>query len=92
MDDKDLHSFAKLHEDPTNNEQIELYIYICFFIFEGTRSTEYLEQAIRRTEGWVVATLADHPDRARRSHILDMLSARMQPHIEDVIPTLVGIR
>jgi hypothetical protein len=69
MDDEDLRSFAELQEDPINDEQIELYIYTCFFIFEGTRSTEYLEQAIQRTEGWVAVTLADHPDRARRSHI-----------------------
>ena len=95
MDDEDLRSFAELQEDPTNDEQIELYIYTCFLIFTKMHSREYLEQAIQRTEGWVAVTPAGHPDRIRRSHVLDMMSARMHQHnliVEDVMPTQAGIR
>lgn len=76
MSDDDLHSFAELHEDPASDDQIELYIYTCFLIFARIRSTEHLEQAIQRTEGWIAELAVDHPDRARRLQILDMMSAR----------------
>lgn len=77
LSDEDLRSFAELQEDPANDEQIELYIYTCFLIFTRTRSTEYLEQAIQRMEGWIAVIAMDHPDRTRRFQILDMMSARM---------------
>ncbi|KAL8375693.1 hypothetical protein RB595_007010 [Gaeumannomyces hyphopodioides] len=77
MSEDDLRSFANPHEDPENDDQIELHIYTCFLIFTRTRSTEHLKQAIRRTEGWIAVTATDHPDRTRRFHILDMLSTRM---------------
>ena len=46
---------------------------------------EYLEQAIQRTEGWIAVIAMDHPDRARRFQILDMLSARIyqQPDLDN---------
>jgi len=77
LSDEDLRSFAKLQEDPANDEQIELYIYTCFLIFTRTRSPASLEQAIVRTEGWIEVIAVDHPDRARRIQILDMMSAQM---------------
>jgi hypothetical protein len=95
MDDDELRSFAKLQEDPASNEQTELYIYTCFFIFKRTCSTEQLEQAVLRTEGWIAEVAADHPDRARRFHILDVLVAQMSQHrliLEDVVPPLPQIR
>ncbi|KAL8364968.1 hypothetical protein RB595_003992 [Gaeumannomyces hyphopodioides] len=76
MSEDDLRSFAELHEDPENDDQIELHIYTCFLIFTRTRSTEHLEQAIQRTEGWIAVTATGHPDRIRRFHILDMMLAR----------------
>ena len=76
LSNEDLRSFAVLHKDPANDEQLELYICTCFLIFERTRSTEYLGQAIRRTEGWIAVIGLDHPDRARRLQIFDMMSAR----------------
>ena len=90
MSDEDLRSFAELQEDPTSDEQIELYIYTCFFIYMRTHSTECLEQAIQRTEGWIEVAASDHPDRARRFQILDMMSARMTQHgplLEDIPST-----
>lgn len=95
MDDEELCSFAELQEDPASNEQIELYIYTCLFIFKRTRSTEQLEQAILRTEGWIAETAVDHPDRARRFHILDILVALISQHrliLEDDMPALLGTR
>ncbi|KAL8367940.1 hypothetical protein RB599_003723 [Gaeumannomyces hyphopodioides] len=76
MSEDDLRSFAELHEDPENDDQIELHIYTCFLIFTRTRSTEHLEQAIQRTKGWIAVTATDRPDRTRRFHILDMMLAR----------------
>jgi wyosine [tRNA(Phe)-imidazoG37] synthetase (radical SAM superfamily) len=75
MEDEDLRSFAEL-QDLANNEQIELHVYIHFLVFTKTQSMEFLNQAIQQTEEWVAVTPADHPDRTRRSHILDMLVAR----------------
>ncbi|KAE8447331.1 hypothetical protein EG329_010889 [Mollisiaceae sp. DMI_Dod_QoI] len=79
MSDDELHSFAELHEDPVNDEQIEIHIYTCFFISTRTRSTEHLEQAIQQMEGWIAVIADDHQDRARRFQILDkMLAERSQ--------------
>jgi hypothetical protein len=77
ISNEDLCSFAKLHEDPVNDVQIELYVFTYFLLFTRTLLTKYLEQAIQRTEGWVAVTGLDHPDRARRFQIFDMMSARM---------------
>jgi tetratricopeptide (TPR) repeat protein len=74
MSNEELHSFAELHEDPANDDQIELYIYTCFFIFTRTHSMEHLRQAIGRMEGWIAEVPMDHPDRARRFRILDTMS------------------
>ncbi|RYP45618.1 hypothetical protein DL768_008055 [Monosporascus sp. mg162] len=95
MDDEELRSFAELQENPASNEQIELYIYTRFFIFKRTSSTEHLEQAILRTEGWIAETAVDNPDRARRFDILDMMSTLMSQHrliLKDVIQALPVIR
>ncbi|KAF2804516.1 uncharacterized protein BDZ99DRAFT_544163 [Mytilinidion resinicola] len=77
MSSEDLCSFAELYEDPVNNVQIELYVLAYFLLFTKTLSTEHVEQAIQRTEGWVAVTELDDPERARRFQILDMMSARM---------------
>jgi len=77
ISDEELRSFAELHEDPADDAQIELFIYTCFLIFTRTGSMEYLERAIQRAEGWVAVTADDHPERARRAKILDVMSARM---------------
>ena len=95
MSNKDLCSFAELHKDPVNDMQIELYVFIYFLLFTRTLSTEYLEQAIQRTEGWVVVTGLDHPDRARRFQIFDMMLARMceLTYIsKGLLPILMGER
>ncbi|KAF2804437.1 uncharacterized protein BDZ99DRAFT_337381, partial [Mytilinidion resinicola] len=80
MSNEDLCSFAELHEDPVNDVQIELYVFTCLLLFTRTLSTQYLEQAIQRAEGWVAVTGPDDPDRARRFQILDMMLARMCEH------------
>ncbi|KAJ0130253.1 Vegetative incompatibility protein HET-E-1 [Fusarium oxysporum f. sp. albedinis] len=50
MSEEDLRSFAETQEDPISDEQIELYIFSCFFIFQKTCSVEYLERATQRAE------------------------------------------
>jgi hypothetical protein len=92
---EDLCALAELYEDPVNNMQIEFYIFICFLLFTRTLSAEYLEQAIQRTEGWVAVTGLDHPDRARRFQIFDMMLARMSgsKYIpKELLPTVVDYR
>ncbi|KAF2786116.1 hypothetical protein K505DRAFT_290268 [Melanomma pulvis-pyrius CBS 109.77] len=73
MSDEDLRAFAELQEDPTSDVQIELYIYVCLLIFTRTASIEHLDNATNRAERWVALTPNDHPDRARRSEILDRI-------------------
>jgi hypothetical protein len=95
MSEEELRSFAELQEDPANDEQIESYVYTCSLIFAKTGSTEHIEQAIQRTEGWIAVTAADHPDRARRFQMLDMMLAKMSQHrliLEDVVHMLSGNR
>ena len=95
MSDEELRSLAELQEDPKSDPQIELYIYTCFLLFTRTRSAEYLEQAIQRTEGWIAVIAIDHPDRTRRFQIFDMMSARMsqlRDIREEVVPMLLGNR
>lgn len=78
MSNEDLCSLAELHEDPVNDVQIELYIFTYFLLFTKTLSVDYLKQAIRRAEGWVAMTGLDHPDRARRFQLFEMMSAKMR--------------
>jgi hypothetical protein len=98
MNDGELLSFAQLQdsqEDSASDEQIELLVCTCLLVFMRMRSIEHLEQAIQRTEGWIVVTATDHPDRARRFQILDMMSAWMGQHkliLEDVTHMLSGNR
>ncbi|KAL6798176.1 CHAT domain-containing protein [Trichoderma sp. SZMC 28012] len=73
--EQDLQVLAELHEDPANDDQIELYIYLCFLIFQKSCNTQSLEQAIQRAEGWAAATAASHPDHDRRHSIMDTLVA-----------------
>ncbi|KAF9639218.1 hypothetical protein BFW01_g11024 [Lasiodiplodia theobromae] len=75
MSRDDLYAFAELHEDPQSNEQIELFIFVCFFIFLKARSTDYLDRAVQRAEGWMAVAPDDQPERTRRSEILDTLLA-----------------
>ena len=77
IDDEDLPAFADFHKDATSDPQLELYICACFLIFTRTGSMNYLERAIRQAERWVAAISDDHQQRARRSKVFDMLSARM---------------
>jgi hypothetical protein len=92
MSNEDLCSFAELHEDPVNDVQIELYVFTYFLLFTRTLSMEYLKQAIQRTEGWIAVTGLDHPDRARRFQIFDMMSARIceLTYISELLPILMG--
>jgi hypothetical protein len=92
MSNEDLCSLAELHDDSVNDVQIELYIFTCFLLFTKTFSAEYLEQAIQRTEGWVAVTGLDHPDRARRFQIFDMMSARKSEFMyisEKLLPAFI---
>lgn len=68
-----LQALAELHEDPVNDNQIELYIYLCFLIFRKSHNRQRLEQAIQRAEGWGAVTDASHPDHDRRYSILNTL-------------------
>jgi hypothetical protein len=84
---KDLCTLQQLQEDPANDAQNELFIYICFLIFTRTGSMEYLERAIQRAEGWVAESANDHPDRTRRLEILDKMTARIRERrnmLEDI--------
>ncbi|KAL6825569.1 CHAT domain-containing protein [Trichoderma sp. SZMC 28015] len=71
--EEDLQFLAELHEDPVNDDQIELYIYLCFLIVRKSYNKQSLEQAIQRAEGWAAATASSHPDHDRRCSILNTL-------------------
>jgi hypothetical protein len=45
-----IRAFADIIEDPTSEEQVELFIYVCFFIFTRANSVEYLARD-QQTEG-----------------------------------------
>lgn len=83
MDDEYLCSFAELHEDPTSDEQIELYIYACFLLFSRASAMEHLERAIQQAERWMIMTPDGHREQPRRSDIFTMLSARMDPEHDE---------
>jgi hypothetical protein len=85
--DEDLCSLPQLQEEPANDEQNELFIYICFHIFTRTGSMDYLERAIQRAEVWVAESANDHPDHARRLEILDKITAKIRERknvLEDI--------
>ena len=75
MSNEDLYSIAASQQDPTSDDQMELYIYICFLIFKVSSSKEHLERAVQQAQVWVANTAAGHPDRTRKIHVLNMMSA-----------------
>jgi hypothetical protein len=77
LEDEDLRSFAELHEDPTNDGQIELCVFAYFSLFVKTLLTAHLERALQGMEEWLAATDPEHPDCCRRSQIFDMISAKV---------------
>jgi hypothetical protein len=72
--EEDLQALAELHEDPINDVQIELYIYLCFLCFQKSKDPKHLEQAIQRVEGWMAVTPAHHPDFNRRCSLLNTVT------------------
>lgn len=72
--EEDLCALAELHEDPTNDVQIELYIYLCFICFQKSGNVKYLEQAMQRAEGLAAVTPAHHLDYNRRYRLLNTVT------------------
>ncbi|KAK4078282.1 uncharacterized protein Triagg1_3298 [Trichoderma aggressivum f. europaeum] len=68
---EDLQALAEVHAALSDDDQIELYIYICFLIFRKSHNTQSLEQALKRAGEWVSATATTHPDYNRRCSILN---------------------
>ncbi|KAK6523178.1 hypothetical protein TWF694_006073 [Orbilia ellipsospora] len=80
LSSEELDNLAKslqeqLETGTSDDEQIELCIYVHFLAFKKTDSAEHLELATLQTEGWIAELSHDHPDRSRRFQILDALLA-----------------
>ncbi|KAF3908309.1 hypothetical protein AA313_de0206981 [Arthrobotrys entomopaga] len=73
---EEITELANLQDDPNDDDQIELRIYILFILFNKTRSVRDLEQAALYSEGWWRLTPMHHKDRPRRKQIFAALSAR----------------
>ncbi|KAH8126913.1 hypothetical protein LI328DRAFT_163948 [Trichoderma asperelloides] len=67
---------AELHEDPINDAEIELYIYLHFLHFQKSKDTKHLEQAIQLAEKWAAVTPSSHPDYNRRYRLLNTVTIR----------------
>jgi tetratricopeptide (TPR) repeat protein len=83
-EEEDLLGYAAAYEEPADDVSIEIYVLANLFLFFKTSSIEYIQKAIRHTEGWIAVTQQNHPDRERRVQILDILSSRLLAHTEVV--------
>lgn len=72
--EEDLQVLVELHEDPISDAQIELYIYLCFLLFQKSIEIKYLEQAVQQAEGWAAVTPAHHPDYNRRHSLVNTVT------------------
>lgn len=90
MSRDEICAFAELHEDPQDDAQIELFIFICFFIFLKIRLRDYLDRAVQRAEGWLAVAPDDQPERIRRSRILDTILAIQFQMLAELCPNVVG--
>ncbi|KAK6541052.1 hypothetical protein TWF694_008430 [Orbilia ellipsospora] len=96
LDDDELIDFTASQADTTSEEQSELYVYLCFKVFERSKSKDHLKLAIEMAEG-LVAVAAGGVERSRRMKIFDSLSLR-QLQIENgsrrdtVPPTVANFR
>ncbi|EPS36251.1 hypothetical protein H072_10268 [Dactylellina haptotyla CBS 200.50] len=75
LDDEELKEFTALQEDTDNDEQCELYVYLCFEIFEKLDLDEYLLLAITTAKRLVELAAGNGVERIRRTEILDFVSA-----------------
>lgn len=83
--EEDLQALAEAHAALSADDQIELYIYLCFLIFRKSHNTQSLKQAIQRAERWVSATATSHPDYNRRCSILKKVAVCAEEGIEAVL-------
>ncbi|KAL7914184.1 hypothetical protein GGI35DRAFT_490474 [Trichoderma velutinum] len=70
LSEDDLQALAELYEDPTTDEQIELYIFLYSLMFRKWHNRQNLKRAIQQADEWATATSASHPDYSRRCSIL----------------------
>jgi len=77
MDEEELRAFADLHEDPTSDEQTELYIFSLCILATRSRhgSKEIAQRAIQQAEGWAAVLPDDSHEKAQRLRILDSVMA-----------------
>lgn len=71
--EEDLQALAELHEDLTNDDEVELYIYLRFLSFRRSHNVQCLRQAIQRAFARAMATATSHPDCDWRHHIVNAL-------------------
>lgn len=88
---EDLQALAKLYEDSANDEEVELYIYVCLLIFQQSHNVQRLEQAIQKAGGWLTVTTAGHPDYHRRRSILNTLENQYPVIKEDIGAVLTPV-
>ncbi|KAK6543533.1 hypothetical protein TWF694_000279 [Orbilia ellipsospora] len=75
LSDEELQEFTALQADTDTDEQCELYVYLCFEVFEKLDSEEYLSLAITTAKRLVASAVEDGIEKARRTEILDYVSA-----------------
>ncbi|EPS39672.1 hypothetical protein H072_6502 [Dactylellina haptotyla CBS 200.50] len=80
VEDEDFENFLDLHSSPSNDAEIELFLYICFKVSHRFNDFEYLDRARDHSEGWLAVTPDGHPDQGRRAqihHFLSFMSTQM---------------
>ncbi|KAL2014889.1 hypothetical protein VTN00DRAFT_2414 [Thermoascus crustaceus] len=75
IDDDELRVFSELHEDPTNDEEIELFIFTNFNLYKRTGDPEWAQRAMVQTDLWLLSTPLEDEQSARRYRIANLIRA-----------------
>jgi len=77
LSEDELRAFPELHEDLTNDRQIELYIFTLCTLATRSKSVADAQLATQYAEGWANRLTEGTPERARRERILNNVASVM---------------
>ncbi|KAK6527711.1 hypothetical protein TWF694_004691 [Orbilia ellipsospora] len=75
LEDVELYYLADMYEKLDKDDEIQFYIYVCFYIFKNTKSQGYLRKATIRAQKWIEGLEIGDPDRIRRLRLMDTMAA-----------------
>lgn len=73
LDNDELEAFAELHEDMTDDNEVELFIFTCWHIFKKTGSPNWADKCLEKAQRWAASTPLDDEQYKRRCQMTKLI-------------------